>query len=154
MKTLQIQKEFMTKIEKHQKAICDISEKAICDISETEVWKHVAIGDGFRIYLINVEDFYLDSTKMSNHKFCEIIRDTEKEEGYENAWLTNEMRVFQKDKLNRIENAETHAYVNEKFLKYFEDATFKIKHPCRPVLVYENEVLRGLVLPVKIEEEE
>lgn len=146
MKTLQLQKDFMTKIEKHQ--------KAICDISEVEVSKHVAIGDGFRIYLINVEDFYLDSTKMSNHKYCEIIRDTEKKDGYENAWLTNEMRMVKRERFNRIENSETYAYVNEKFLKYFEDATFKIKHPHRPVLVYENEVLRGLVFPVKLVEEE
>lgn len=153
MKTLQIQKDFITKIERYKKT-ADPIHRAICDITEKEVRGHVAIGDGYRIYLINVEDFYLDSTKMSNHKYCEIIRDTEKEDGYENAWLTNDMKTVKREKFNRIENSKTYAYANEKFLKYFEDATFKIKHPHSPVLVYENAILRGLVLPMKFEEEE
>lgn len=149
MKTLQIQKEFITKIERYKKTT-DPTHKALCDVTEKEARGHVAIGDAYRIYIIDENDFYLDSTKMINLKYCEILRDTEKEDGYENAWLTNEMKVV-KDKFNRIENSETYAYVNEKFLKYFEDATFKIKHPHSPVLVYENEVLRGLVLPMKFE---
>lgn len=153
MKTLQIQKEFVTKIERYKKT-SDLFHKVICDVTEKEVRGHVAIGDACRIYIIDDNDFYLDSTKMINDRCCGILRDTEKEDGYENAWLTNEMKAVGRGRFNRIENSETYAYVNEKFLKYFEDPTFKIKHPHEPVLVYENEVLRGLVLPMKFEEEE
>ena len=50
------------------------------------------------LLFVDGEDFYLDGTKMSNHKYCEIIRDTEKEDGYENAWLTDEMRTVKRER--------------------------------------------------------
>jgi hypothetical protein len=76
------------------------------------------------------------------------------EKDYQEAYNTKEFKITDK-KITavKIKNESSSVWVDSKFLKNFEnDATFKIKGNWDIVFVYENDVLRGLIMPLNIKE--
>ena len=67
----------------------------------------------------------------------------------EDAHLTDEMWVSEKGTAQKVQSEHYTAWVNVKFLKPFaKDAEFRIASEKSPVLVYENDILVGLVCPI------
>ena len=112
--------------------------------------------DGKCLYLIPNKSFIFDYEKildgrdMVNRVKEKIIDPMTKIS--EIATLTNELKIQGKDTLIAIKNEKTTVWINKAFLKNFNcrEFTFKISDPKSPVLVYESNVLVGLIYPVYI----
>ena len=110
--------------------------------------------DGKVVYFIPVRLFPLDIEQMicgrCLFEFEKILKEPEKAEA---AKLTNEIRVLEKLKVQKLNSQNHEVWLNTDYLKYFsKDACFIIYGEKSPVKVYENHVLVGLVCPVKIKE--
>ena len=56
--------------------------------------------------------------------------------------------------LRQLEAGDSRVRVQSKYLQYFEHPEYQIKAPHKPVFVYEDGELCGLVLPVRCPEED
>lgn len=101
--------------------------------------------------------YLLDDEMWINYNIGRTVPDfSEKQDltSYKDAEIT---LIFEhkfcnkKMKLIELKNEYTTVYVNKEFLKYFDlsEVEFKIKSDVSFVCVYENHVLRALVLPFK-----
>lgn len=104
--------------------------------------------DGACMYFIPKKDFPFS--------IVELLRGAEEmqvehyiPQNGEDAQLTDEMCVIKKDTAQKVQSEHYTAWLNVKFLKSFaKDAHFKIASEKSPVLVYENDILVGLVCPI------
>ena len=114
--------------------------------------------DGHRIFKSPENVFLIDLKKAlpakvpinNPNKFFNI-------DNSELAFKTTEIKVIENGKIQviKIANDKSYAWVNVKYLEYFEgDISFKISNSKTPVLVYEYDELVGLVLPVFIPEDQ
>lgn len=119
--------------------------------------------NGYILHLIPSKEFFLDVDMLQELKRpmkLESIKQFLKNanEG-ETAALTGERRIIV-DKNKKLEVAkiqgegEAFAWVQAKYLKYFEDdgVTFKITAWKNPVYVYEFGELVAMVMPVRVEQ--
>lgn len=107
--------------------------------------------DGFVMYLIPEKDFIFDKVKL-NRAPTDVKR-LINTQGYEDAVRSNESIAADKKTLAIFKNDNVEVFVNLKLLKAFDNrtSTYKIKSPQTPVLVYENNILVGFVMPTKHE---
>ena len=113
--------------------------------------------DRFVAYFIPVEDFIFDSAKISHYNEQVDWKRVIPTEDLEDAVRTNELIKRDKNILTVFKCKNVEVFVDEKFLKPFgKNLTYKIKiknlkYP--GVLIYENEILVGYVLPVRYSRE-
>lgn len=103
--------------------------------------------DGFHAYFIPKTDFPFDQTKLGLPvdwkallpKYCT------------GATLTNELMSKDKVTLQKVTDGKIEVWINTAFLKNFDkSATFKITGEKSPILVFEDDTLVGLILPVRV----
>jgi len=125
--------------------------------------KVVIMPDASRLILVAPELFPFDLGKL-NHGLTEtmlkdLLGDLSK---FDYAKLTGDKKDFDRGTAVKIANDKAHAWVNENFLKiYDEDAIFKIstqdKPYFKPVLVLDGSdvetELIGFILPVRMKED-
>lgn len=113
--------------------------------------------DTARMFRIPEKDFIIDMGKAFPHKVpFENVKKFFDDKGTEGANRTSILRsTDDKRTLVKIVGEKSHAWVNVKFLDYFEgNVTYRISSPKAPVLVCEYEEIVGIVLPVNYKEEE
>lgn len=112
-----------------------------------KVDKYVYLSDSYRIYRLNEENCLLDTSKFietSLESFMNFIN-------YDEGIITNEF-VVDKYKLRVIKTIEENKiiYVNDNFLKLFDDPHVMVKDETSPIYVYEKDELVGMLLPIKV----
>ena len=145
------------RIERVNKFILDHFHNYDKNIFFGEYEGRIGVSDGFIIFFIDPKDFPFDTEKFSNvnnYDFGKVIGDANE---YRPGKKTGALRYL--DKGNAVEISRlsdtTRAWVNEKYLKYFDiDCCFVIKKYNAPVLVYEDSKLVGLIMPVRMKDEE
>lgn len=115
--------------------------------------------DGLRAFLFDEKDFIFDLEKLSNGSSSQTLKRLFIEDGYKAAEQTIEMKIVRSKKANKnvevvkIQNSETEDWVNMKFLQLFEQgATFKIKSPKSPIMVYEDEKQVAIIMPFNVKQ--
>lgn len=105
--------------------------------------------DGFAMYLIPEKAFIFDKDKLNRERVD--INSFINNYGYESAVRSNELIASDKKTLAVFKNDNTEVFVDLKLLKAFDNrtSTYKIKSPTAGVLVYENDILVGLVMPTR-----
>ena len=105
--------------------------------------------DGFAMYFIPEKDFIFDRDKLY-HAWIDKDRFITTN-GYADAVRSNELIACDKKTLAVFKNYNTEVFVDLKLLKPFDSrtSTYKIKDPSSGVLVYENDILVGLVMPTR-----
>lgn len=112
----------------------------------------------FQVFVFPKDEFYLDLSKLMDGKtpmdLKRIVKGVEGESGY----LTNEMKVIDKLTVVKIASENNHSWVDKKLLdrfgiKYGLHFTIPSK-PTHPLSVWEDEELCGLILPVKVKEDD
>lgn len=136
MKVSKINKEFLNLYYKKKLIACDIDY----DIGK------VYITDGYRLYIINIEDMALNFQLFKPVSLKQLVDDTDYVDGIITNTIYNDKDNYRlisgKDNLLDIK-------VNDKFLDLFDDPEVKIKDNKSPVLIYENNEIVGLIMPVK-----
>ena len=109
--------------------------------------KYVYLSDSYRIYRLNEEDCLLDTSKFIEAPLGKFMEDNQYNEGI----ITNEL-VVDKYKLRVIKTIEENKiiYVNDNFLKLFDDPQVMVKDEISPIYVYEKDELVGMLLPIKV----
>lgn len=105
---------------------------------------HILLSDLYRIYKIKNDDCILDLTKFKEiklHNFLDI-------QDYVIGNITDNI-IDDKIKLRKIITEHFDLYVNDNYLKLFDNPVVKVKSDDSPVLVYENDIIVGLILPIK-----
>lgn len=111
----------------------------------------VYISDSYVVWILDKNDFIFDINAFKSCKIKSIVESVTKKE------LVDAIKSNQYTKENSLTLIslmnEEHAIkvnINEKYLKCFEDnCTFKVVNETSPVLVYENKILVGIIMPVK-----
>ena len=146
------------KIDKVQKDLitmfynCD-EDRILYNVIEDKKEVHITT-DGFLLHIIPESYFWLDINKFE--KRCRrfdttklLLNDIKK---YKTAEYTG--LIIEKGKISlaqlKVDDFET--YVNVSLLKKYyniRNIEFKVIEPLKPVLIYENNTLCGLIMPVK-----
>ena len=134
MKTSKINKEFLNLYYKKKLIAYEVYEDK------------VYLTDSYRLFVMNVDECILDLSKFKNFPLVKLCNDF----GYQDGIITNtlyknkyNMRLItSKDNLLNIK-------VNDKYLELFDDPEVKVIADNKPVLVYENGELVGLIVPIK-----
>ena len=127
------------------------NEKVIIHLGKIE--DKIAIStDGFIMYFVPEKDFIFDAEKIlrgrSKFNANELTKDEPKAKP---IGKTGEM----KELLGKIAVKIGDKWVNEKYLKAFENPTFKTAdNYIDPVYVYEDDELVGLVMPIRVRDGE
>lgn len=129
------------------KEITDIYFKKDKRVWAQKVEDKIYVTDSYRVWVFKDEDFILDVDKFQNVDITKFFN----EEGYETEIKTNELVDMEKFTGVYVTNEDKSikALVNKKYLDVFENYTLKIKGEDKPILIYENDEVVGLVLPVR-----
>lgn len=107
--------------------------------------------DGYYMVLINDCDFPFDPNKIKGNnldvkQFLNF--------NFKDAQLSSNIKVIEgKKECVEIKNESENVYINRKYLDFFDKTcTFRIDGKTKPVYVYENEELVGLIMPVRVKE--
>lgn len=104
--------------------------------------------DGRVVYFIPVNQFIFDKDKLLNGNDCLNLNCVFDENEYHHGTRSNVLLEVDESVLATFENEKI--YMDIKLLKHFDKGcTYKVKNPASPILVYEQDKLVGLVLPVK-----
>lgn len=143
---------------KLQKKILDNWSKDKINFNAQETEDSIFVTDNcLQVFVFPKDKFYLDLHKLmdgkTSIKMDQMIKSVEGENGY----LTSEMKNTGKSTLVKIASENNHSWVDKKLLDRFEvkhGLHFTIpKHGEKcPSLVYEDEQLLGLILPVYVKE--
>lgn len=116
---------------------------------------YIITDNGYQLFIIPKDSFYLDMKKLMNDK-PEINLDQMLKIDGEEGHLTNEMKVIGKGIVVKIESENNHLWLDKKLLDRYE-----IKHGLHftipkkgPSLVWEDDRLCGVILPVNVKEDE
>lgn len=102
--------------------------------------------DGYSAYLINKDNFFLDAEKFGTFDFKKIFN------AVSEARIINPTGVTitkDKNKLIEFKNDISTVYCNEKYFKYFDSKNIEYQYCNGKLFVYENYVMRGLVMEVR-----
>ena len=129
------------------KEITDIYYKKDKRVWAQKVEDKIYVTDSYRVWVFKDEDFILDVDKFKNVEITNFFN----EEGYETGIKTNELVDMEKFTGVYVTNEDKSikALLNKKYLDVFENYTLKIKGEDKPILIYENDEVVGLVLPVR-----
>lgn len=104
---------------------------------------YIYITDSYTLYKLKEEDFILNINLFKQVNLLKFLNET----GYKDSIISDELFIKDKIKLRLIYNNEYKIKINNDYLKCFDNPTLKIKNETSPVLVYENELLVGLICP-------
>lgn len=106
--------------------------------------------DGFVMWFIPEKLFIFDADKLRRGDVSINAKRLVFTTGIEDEVRTNELIQKGKTILSVIKNENVEVFVDMKLLKVFDkNAQFKVRGPLSAVLVYENDILVGLVCPTK-----
>lgn len=105
---------------------------------------HILLSDSYRIYKIKNDDCILDLTKFKEVKLHNILD----RQDYIVGNITDNI-IDGKIKLRKITTEDFDVYINDNYLKLFDNPIVKVRADNEPILVYENDEIVGLILPVK-----
>lgn len=153
MKYLQLQKDFLTLIDNAN--IKNKGHKVMHDFDEeTGIY---GISDGYRIYFIQKERMFIDTSKTKHLDLTKLYT----EKGQERLEFTNTIKESDKNKYRLLKTDKFKVWVNDKFFKYFDKnlTTYKGSGSLSPVLCYERTVddrdkLVGILLPIRSMDDE
>jgi hypothetical protein len=114
---------------------------------------HVGVSlDGFCVHLLKKADFPFDRGALLRGAQQIDYKKYIPEDGVD-AILTNEMVKRDAGTVQRLTDGKyTNVWINTKFLKNFaKHATFRVTGQKSGVLVYENETLAGMIMPVNMQ---
>ena len=110
---------------------------------------NVVYGNGYKLYITPEDKVGINFKSYINQDILErILNDSDKKEVY----LSNECVKSGKSVLRCFKNDDVDIYVDEKLLKNFDvpNCKFKGDKAVNGVFVYENEVMVGCVMPVRL----
>lgn len=112
-----------------------------------KVDKYVYLSDSYRIYRLNEESCLLDTSKFIEVNLENFMNCTD----YSQGIITNEL-VVDKYKIRVIKTLDENEiiYVNDNFLKLFDNPHVMVKDKTSPIYVYEKDELVGMLLPCKV----
>jgi len=105
---------------------------------------HILLSDSYKIYKIKNDDCILDLIKFKElnlHKFLD-------RQDYIVGNITDNI-IDGKIKLRKITTKDFDVYINDNDLKLFDNPIVKVRADDEPILVYENDEIVGLILPIK-----
>lgn len=112
---------------------------------------YVYVGDKMHVYRIVESDFILDVDKLIEEgaKSFDFSRFFEERPKVYNKGIIKRIK-----KINAVQlvGMNFNVYIDEKYLKHFQEPTFQGSGPKEPVIVLENEVPVGLILPLNVKE--
>lgn len=105
---------------------------------------YIYITDSYIVYKLK-EDFLLNVNLFKQVNLLKFLNETD----YKDSIISDTLFIEDKRKLRLIYNNDYKIKINNDFLKYFNNPILKIKNETSPVLVYENDLLVGLICPIK-----
>ena len=106
--------------------------------------------DGYHAYFLPKTSFPFDRTIIGS----EFNWKAAIPKNHTDATLTNELMSKDKATLQKVTDGNIEVWINTAFLKNFDkSATFKMTGAKSPVLVFEDDIMVGLILPVKVTRE-
>lgn len=113
--------------------------------------------NGYQIFAFPSNEFYLDLSKLMQGKSEINFKDMLKIEG-ENGYLTGEMKAIYKGTVVKIASENNHSWVDKKLLDRFgikKGLHFTVPPKVNAaLLVWEDNVLCGVILPVRVKDDE
>ena len=148
MEYIKLQKEILTNA---------LKDKVKFNVQTTDESVYLT-DNGYQIFIFPQNEFYLDLKKLMQGKVEMKIKDMLKIDG-EDGHLTNEMKVLpSKTTVVKIASENNHSWVNKKLLdryKIKQGLHFTVPKSNKiPLLVWEDEMLCGMILPVNVKEDD
>lgn len=109
------------------------------------------VTDGYIAYKLPANEFMLDTEKLKTYTINYLFKDNDYVDGVETKTY-EEIKANNKKLLGVIiknEEKNLEVIVNKKYLELFDDYTLKIKSNVSPVLVYEKDIMVGLIMPMR-----
>lgn len=105
----------------------------------------IYLSDSYIISIINKDDFLLNIEKLINVDL-RIFFNKLNEFDYRNikTWYAHE------DIISLLDDNNYKVNINKKYFKLYHDMSFKIFENIKPVIVYNNDEIIGLILPIKV----
>lgn len=105
----------------------------------------IYLSDSYIISIINKDDFLLNIEKLINVDL-RICFNKLNEFDYRNikTWYAHE------DIISLLDDNNYKVNINKKYFKLYHDMSFKIFENIKPVIVYNNDEIIGLILPIKV----
>ena len=136
------------KVTKLNKELLNLYYKTDKKIYAQIVHDDIYVTDSYRVWKLKYDDFMLDVNKLKTTDLVHFFN----EDGYIPAYKTNQL-VDMKNGIVGVyiksEESDFEVLINQKYLDTFENYTLKIKGETQPVLVYENDELVGLIIPMR-----
>ena len=116
----------------------------------------VIIGNNTILYVIPKEECGIDLTNVdcNNVNIIQesVLKGFINDDKYTSVILNNDIKVYDKTTLRVFSKDDEKIYVDESLIKYFDlkKSTFKGRNSKSPIYIYEDEVMVGLVLPVRV----
>lgn len=136
------------KVKKLNKELLNLYYQTDKKIYAQIVHDYVYVTDSFRIWKLKYDDFMLDMNKLKTIDLAHFFN----EDGYIPAYKENRLVEYEDRTIGvylTSEESDFEVLINKKYLDMFENYTLKIKGEREPVLVYENNELVGLIVPMK-----
>ena len=112
---------------------------------------YVYVGDKYHIYRIIEDDFILNVDKLiidgaRSYDFSKFF--------FERPAVINKGIILRLEDKNAVQLVGDgfNVYIDEKYLKHFQKPTFQGTGKNEPVIVLENDVAVGLILPINVKE--
>lgn len=142
MKYLQLQRAFLTKLNKELKGKGRLLK---CEYEGKK-----GFSDGYQVWLIPNNELLLNLEALKSFELKKLVGDSQWDEALE---LTNELMTIEKNKIVQVfksKQTDFKVYVNKNYLKYLDldVVTFKGQGELKPVKIYIKDELVGLVMPI------
>lgn len=109
----------------------------------------IYVTDGIVVFIIKEKDFIFDINKFKHPDIKSIIYN-DIELSLEDATVDKVYLDTDKKQYAILKGEEHEVTINNKCLSYFNtDCTFKIQEELKPVIVYENDEVVGVIMPIK-----
>ena len=112
--------------------------------------------EGHRAFIIPKKFWYLDFEKLLDGRTEANFKAMFRNADYgEDAVKTSDLKIMEKKiTIVKISSTNIHLWVDQNLIKEFDsDCKFKITKNNAPCYIYENGILVGLVLPVRVNAE-
>lgn len=117
---------------------------------------YIVTDNGHQVFIIPKDEFYLDMKKLMGDK-TEVKFDKMMKIDGEDGHLTGEMKMIGKDTIVKVASENNHAWIDKALLDRYEikwDLHFTVSGQKNPLLVWEADELRGVILPVHVKDDE
>lgn len=135
------------KVTKLNKELLNLYYKKDKKIYAQIVHDKIYVTDSYRAWILKYDDFMLDMNKLKTTDLAHFFN----EDGYIPGHKTNQLVEMEGlvGVYVKSEEQDFEVLINQKYLDIFENYTLKIKSETQPVLVYENDEVVGLILPMR-----